>query len=112
MTALKVVVAKPLMMLPPAPDKCQTCAVKHPPADPHNAQSLYYQMKYKMDTGNEPSWLTAMAHCTPEMKAMWISLLKEMGVDVDGGRINPSEKSTDVKKQAKGKGSKPGTAKV
>lgn len=88
----KVTEIKSFMMLPPAPDKCQVCAVKHPPEQPHDASSIFYQMKYKMDTGKEPSWKTAMKHCSPEMKKLWTSELEKKGVDVKGGRILPEVK--------------------
>lgn len=80
---------KPMMILPPKPGLCQTCAVDHNPDLPHNAQSLYYQMKFKMETGREPSWLEAMSHCTDDMKAFWTRKLEDMGVDVQGGEITP-----------------------
>lgn len=80
-----------MTLLPPAKHLCQVCACDHDPAHPHNAQSLYYGMKFKMDTGLEPSWLTAMAHCTDDVKALWTDGLKRLGVDVEGRKINPSK---------------------
>lgn len=91
MAAPKMVMAKPLMLMSPAPGRCQVCATKHEPKLPHNAQSIYYQMKFKMETGKEPSWKTAMAHCTARVKRLWTAQLKEMGVDVAAGRINPTK---------------------
>lgn len=35
-------------LLPPAKDCCPECAVKHKPDQPHNPESLYYQMKLMM----------------------------------------------------------------
>src|SRR5437660_1387602 len=32
------------VLLPPSPGRCQECAVFHDERDPHNQQSLYYQM--------------------------------------------------------------------
>ncbi len=88
-----------MMLLPPLPHKCQTCATLHEPHLPHNAQSLYYQMKYKMETGKEPNWKTAMSHCSTEMKKIWLAHLKDIGVDVDAGHITPRKKEkTGVKK--------------
>lgn len=57
--------------LPPSADKCQVCAVKHPPELPHNAQSLYYQMLFHGMIGRAPTWADAMAHCTDDMKRHW-----------------------------------------
>jgi hypothetical protein len=78
-----------MQLLPPAAHLCQECATGHLAAEPHNAQSLFYQMRFKMETGNDPSWLTAMAHCAPEVQAAWKAGLEGMGIDVDAGQINP-----------------------
>lgn len=85
---------RPLMILPAAPGKCQTCAVDHLPAEPHNAQSLYYQMKFQMEHGRGPTWLDAMAHCTEEVREIWLGGLKARGVDVEAGEINPTKSGT------------------
>jgi hypothetical protein len=69
-------------MLPPKPDVCQTCAVKHDAGQPHNQQSLYYQFHFWSDHGRWPKWKDAMAHCSPEIKQKWIAALKEKGVTV------------------------------
>ena len=66
-----VVMAKPFMLLSPAPGKCQECAVVHDPSMSHDKDSLYYQMRFKMKHGRWPTWADAMAHCTEEMKAEW-----------------------------------------
>jgi len=67
-------------MLPPAADVCQTCAVNHPAAQPHNPQSLYYQFLFYADTGRFPTWKDAMAHCADEVKKKWIVALKAKGI--------------------------------
>lgn len=83
-----------MMLLPPAPHLCQTCACDHAEAEPHNAQSLYYGMLLQME---EPpraaSWLTAMEHCDDATKARWTAALEDMGVDVAGGKIRPADAS-------------------
>jgi hypothetical protein len=71
-----------MMLLPPKPDVCQECAVDHDPRLPHNQQSLYYQMKFKMEHGRDATWNDAMAHCTEEVKERWIGGLKFHGVEV------------------------------
>jgi hypothetical protein len=58
-------------LLPPAPGKCQMCAAEHEPHLPHNAQSLYYQYAFYGARGRWPTWADALAHCTPEMQALW-----------------------------------------
>lgn len=63
-------------ILPPAPDVCQECGVKHKPEDPHDATSLYYQYSFYADYGRWPGWLEAMSHCSEEIKTAWIDELK------------------------------------
>jgi hypothetical protein len=75
-----------LRMLPPATNKCQWCAVEHSPGEPHNQQSLYYQMKFKAVHGRYPTWSDAMAHCTPKLQALWkqelIKIMEKKGVSI------------------------------
>ena len=81
-----------MMLLPAKAGTCEQCATAHEPHLPHNAQSLFYQVKFQMENGRGPTWLDAMAHCTAEMQAAWMHGLKERGVDVEGGAINPPRK--------------------
>jgi hypothetical protein len=73
---------KDFMLLSPRPDTCQECATKHDPALPHNQQSLFYQYKFFQEHDRWPTWADAMAHCTEDMKTMWIKVLLEHGVEV------------------------------
>lgn len=81
-----------MFLLPPAKDKCQVCASKHEPAEPHNAQSLYYQTVFNMEHGRAATWLDAMEHCAPELQEIWTKVLEDRGVDVKGGGINPAKR--------------------
>lgn len=76
---MKMDIAKPLTFLPPHAECCQICAVKHAEDMPHNAQSLYYQMTFHEEHGRWPSWATALAHCSPEMREAWRGALSERG---------------------------------
>jgi hypothetical protein len=67
-------------LMPPPKNVCQTCAVDHHPDQAHNAQSLYYQYAFYADHGRWPTWEDAVAHCPPEMKAMWEAHLRQLGV--------------------------------
>ena len=78
-----------LYLLPPAADKCPECATAHAPEAPHNAQSLFYQMKFLMEHRRDPTWVDAMAHCTPEVRAQWTAELEAYGIDVASGQVNP-----------------------
>lgn len=62
---------------------CPECAVKHPPDQPHNRDSLRYQYKFYDQYGRWPTWNDAMAHCTPRVKARWKAALEERGVEID-----------------------------
>lgn len=72
-------------LLPAAPGKCPECAVKHNPEEPHNQASLFYQYSFYNEHGQWPTWGDAMAHCSPEIKASWISELAKHGIAVEGG---------------------------
>lgn len=64
-----------MTVLPGRPGTCPDCHVKHPPGDPHNQQSLSYQVKFHAAYGRYPTWTDAMAHCTPEVRAKWAEQL-------------------------------------
>jgi hypothetical protein len=66
-----------MFMLPGPPGTCRWCHVEHDPAQPHNQQSLSYQMKFHAIKGRSPTWTDAMEHCAPEVKAHWRRLLRE-----------------------------------
>lgn len=76
----------------PQSGNCETCATVHTPANPHNAQSFFYQYKFFDQHGRWPNWLDAMAHCDAETQAIWIRQLEKSGVDVKGGKVNPDKK--------------------
>jgi len=73
-------------MLPPRPDVCQVCAVKHDHDQPHNQQSIYYRIAFHAKHGRFPTWTDAMQHCTPEVQKEWrvklVALMREKGVKV------------------------------
>lgn len=65
------------------PGTCPMCAVKHDPQMPHNKDSLTYQYKFYDLNGRWPTWVDAMAHCTPEIRKLWREALEQRGVKVD-----------------------------
>jgi hypothetical protein len=75
-----------LGMLPGPPGTCEFCHVAHDPAAPHNQQSLPYSMKFFVLHGRSPTWTDAMAHCTPEVRAVWrkklVELMTEKGMEI------------------------------
>lgn len=91
----KMIVASPMMLLPPHPSKCQVCAVEHAAEQPHNAQSLFYQVKFHMENGRDANWADAMAHCEPQMKDFWTAALAEAGVDVNSKHVSPHKERSE-----------------
>lgn len=72
-----------MLILPPKPGVCPVCAVKHKQDQPHNPDSLYYQMKFRQQHGRFPTWWDAMAHCEKGVQKLWIDALAERGVIVE-----------------------------
>jgi hypothetical protein len=64
-----------LTLLPPAPNKCQQCAVEHDPNEPHDATSLFYGFWFSQVYGRSPTWNDAIAHCDEATKQAWHELL-------------------------------------
>jgi hypothetical protein len=69
-----------MMLLPPGPDVCPICAVKHETNQAHDCQSLYYQYRFYGVRHRWPTWADAVAHCTPELRAAWERELRKVGV--------------------------------
>lgn len=65
-------------IMPPPKDKCQICAVKHESDQPHNAQSMYYQMTFNGMVGRPPTWADAIAHCEEPVKQHWERALRDL----------------------------------
>ena len=84
---------KTFTLLPPAKGLCPACATGHAEVDPHNQQSLFWQMKFYQDNGRSPTWNDAMAHCSEETKAAWRAELAKVGV------IVPRERGSDGSNQ-------------
>jgi len=70
-------------LMPPPPDVCSQCARDHEPDMPHNQQSLHYQYAFYAEHDRWPTWDDAMAHCTPEVQALWRKALREHGVEIE-----------------------------
>lgn len=84
----------PMMLLPAAPGVCAICATKHDPLMPHNQQSIHYQYWfYASSNGRWPTWADAMAHCTDEVKKVWIAELDKLGITVDL-KVKPKQDPT------------------
>jgi len=72
-----------MLMLPGQPGSCEWCHVVHSLEEPHNRDSLPYQIKFQTIHGRSPTWTDAMAHCRPEVQALWkgelVRMLKDRG---------------------------------
>ncbi|MBQ8087044.1 MAG: hypothetical protein IJ234_01315 [Clostridia bacterium] len=66
-----------VVLLPPKPGTCSECAAAHNPEQPHDRDSLYYQMRFHQKHGRFPTWADAMAHCSEDVKALWNDVLIE-----------------------------------
>jgi hypothetical protein len=53
--------------------------VDHDPAQPHNAQSLYYQYSFYAAHNHWPTWVDALAHCSDDVRAFWERELRKLG---------------------------------
>ena len=72
-----------LKMLPVKPGTCEFCAVKHGKDEPHDQQSLTYQVKFHQIHGRYPTWTDALSHCDEKTQSLWkrvlVELFKEKG---------------------------------
>lgn len=69
-----------MSLLPPPKHLCPVCAVEHEAHLPHNRDSLYYQIRFKMLRRREPTWADAAAHCHPVIQKQWRETAERMGV--------------------------------
>lgn len=74
-----------LIFLPPRPGTCPECAGKHGQNEPHNCNSLYYQMKFRQKHGRSPTWEDAMSHCDRQTREAWARELAGRGIEIRGG---------------------------
>lgn len=68
-----------LTLLKPHPDVCQLCAADHKPDEPHNPESLYWQVANRSEGKPPPTWEEAMAHCSTMTQDMWKEALADYG---------------------------------
>jgi hypothetical protein len=79
-----------MMLLPGPPDACPVCAVKHPPAMPHNRDSMHYQYRFFAIRSRWPTWADAAAHCAAEVQEFWRGEVEKEGIEwgnPEGGPI-------------------------
>lgn len=79
-----------MMLMPPKEGLCQICAREHEPELPHDATTLYYQTRFNMEHGRAATWIDAMEHCEPGVKAEWQFQLTAMNIDWENGGLLPA----------------------
>lgn len=65
-----------MKLLPPSDGHCRICAGDHEPEMAHNADSLFYQQRFRMRYGRDATWADAVAHCEPLVRMFWTHELK------------------------------------
>lgn len=68
------------LLLPPASDLCQECAIRHKKDQPHDKNSLYYQILFYGLYGRYPTWEDALRHCRADVRSAWEMELRKRGV--------------------------------
>ena len=66
-----------IKILAPVPGRCRVCAGAHKPGEPHERDSLYYQMRFYRENKRFPTWEDAMIHCSEERKNAFRAELSE-----------------------------------
>lgn len=69
----------------PRPGACKICATVHQPGQPHDRDSLYYQNWFRKRYKRLPTWADAMAHCSEDVKAEYMSTLAGRGITIEKG---------------------------
>lgn len=82
-------------ILPPAWYECPECAVKHKREEPHDATSMFYQIKFLNAHKRPPTWADAMAHCEPKVQAAWTEQLTKLGIDINSTQVRGGIKSKE-----------------
>lgn len=83
-----------LLRAPMKDGQCPECAVVHEPEMPHNQQSLFWQYNFMEKNGRWPTWADALAHCSTEMRAQWVTALAEHGVIVPNEKLSHTAPTT------------------
>lgn len=69
-----------IKIIAPEPGACKICAALHNPDQPHERDSLYYQMRFFQVYNRFPSWDDAMAHCSKAVQLQVKQDLIERGI--------------------------------
>lgn len=72
-----------IKVLPPLPGACRLCAARHSADQPHERDSLYYQVRFYQKFRRFPTWEDAMNHCSEEVKAAFRRQLTARGIELE-----------------------------
>lgn len=82
-----------MTLMPTKDGTCPECGVDHESGQPHNRDSLVYQMRFHATHGRWPEWRDAMRHCSPEVQAAWreqlIKVMREKGLAIPDDLLGP-----------------------
>lgn len=70
-----------MMLLPAAPGTCVHCATAHGEGSPHNFQSIFYGMRFKMKWGRDPTHADCVAHLPEEVRLRYREVLPDFGIE-------------------------------
>lgn len=76
---MNIVETARIKLLPPAEGHCRICAAQHDPTQAHNAQSLFFQTRFRLRYGRDGTWADAIAHCPEHIQRYWIGALRHIG---------------------------------
>lgn len=72
-----------IKVLPPLPGACRLCAARHAADQPHERDSLYYQVRFYQKFRRFPTWEDAMNHCSEDVKAAFRRQLTARGIELE-----------------------------
>lgn len=70
-------------LLPPKAGHCLMCAADHEPHLAHDAQSMFYQVRFKDKYGRFPTWADAVAHLPQKNQKQWLIETRKVYVKHD-----------------------------
>lgn len=70
-------------ILPPTKSTCPICADRHAKHEPHNRNSLYYQMRFFRKHGRLPRWADALDDTSEMTRAYWMGEMIKKGVRLE-----------------------------
>lgn len=70
-----------MTLLPAKKGTCVHCATEHGENDPHNFQSLFWGMRFKMKYGRDPTHADCVGHLSAKIRALYREVLPRHGIE-------------------------------